>query len=57
MADIRVDQVIEFQRLFLVRMRAEYADVLAELAGGKVSDKAVESIEKVAGEVCLHLGK
>ena len=57
MADIRVDQVIEFQRLFLTRMRAEYAGVLAELGAGKVSDGAAKSIEKVAADVCLHLGK
>ena len=57
MANIRVDQVIEFQRLFLTRMRAEYAGVLAELGAGKVSDGAAKSIEKVAADVCLHLGK
>ena len=36
MADIRVDQVIEFQNLFLERMRASYPEVLAELQAGKV---------------------
>ena len=57
LADIRVDQVTEFQRLFLARMRAEHADVLAELGAGEVSDTATGCIEKLAGDVCLHLGK
>jgi F-type H+-transporting ATPase subunit alpha len=57
MADIRIDQVIEFQGLFLERMRAEHADVLEELGEGKVSDRAESVIEKLAAEVCLHLGK
>ncbi len=57
MADIRVDQVIEFQRLFLTRMKAEHGDILDELGAGKVPDRAVAVIEKVAADVCLHLGK
>ena len=57
MSDIRIDQVIEFQGLFLERMRAEHSDVLDELGAGKVSDRAEKIIEKLAAEVCLHLGK
>jgi len=57
MADIRVDQVIEFQGLFLDRMRASYARILEELGAGVVSDGAGAAIERVAADVCRHLGK
>ncbi len=57
MADIRVDQVIEFQHLFLTRMKAEHGDILDELGAGNVPDRAVAVIEMVAADVCLHLGK
>jgi len=52
MADIPIAKVQEFQKLFLERMRASHADVLSELAAGKVPDGAVAAIEKVASEVC-----
>ncbi|MBR5906180.1 MAG: F0F1 ATP synthase subunit alpha [Bacteroidales bacterium] len=57
MADIRVDQVIEFQGLFLDRMRASHGKILEELGAGVVSDGAGAAIEKVAADVCRHLGK
>ncbi|MBQ2108150.1 MAG: F0F1 ATP synthase subunit alpha [Bacteroidales bacterium] len=57
MADIRVDQVIEFQGLFLERMRASYPEVLAELQAGKVSPETEKVLTDVASEICLHLGK
>jgi F-type H+-transporting ATPase subunit alpha len=57
MADIRVDQVIEFQNLFLERMRASYPEVLAELQAGKVSPETEKVLTDVASEICLHLGK
>ncbi len=57
MADIRVDQVIEFQNLFLERMRASYPEVLAELQAGKVSSETEKVLTDVASEICLHLGK
>ena len=57
MADIRVDQVIEFQNLFLERMRASYPEVLAELQAGKVSPETEKELTDVASEICLHLGK
>ena len=56
-ADIRVDQVIEFQNLFLERMRASYPEVLAELQAGKVSPETEKVLTDVASEICLHLGK
>lgn len=57
MADIRVEQVQEFQKLFLDRMRGFHADVLEELGAGVVSEQAGPVIESVAKEVCLLLGK
>ena len=57
MADIRVDQVIDFQNLFLERMRASYPEVLAELQAGKVSPETEKVLTDVASEICLHLGK
>ena len=57
MADIRVDQVIEFQGLFLDRMRASHSKILEELGAGIVSDGAGAAIERVAADICRHLGK
>ena len=57
MADIGVEDVLDFQRLFLERMRASHPDILDELGRGIVSDRAEDIIKKVAAEVCLHLGK
>ena len=52
MADIRVDQVREFQDAFLQRMRAAHSeDVLKPLSEGKITDEIGQIIEKVAGEV------
>ena len=57
MADIRIDQVIEFQKLFLERMRVAHRDVLDLLGSGKISDEAVAVIEKEAGLVCMQLAQ
>ena len=57
MADIGVEDVLDFQKLFLERMRASHSDILDELGRGIVSDRAEDIIKKVAAEVCLHLGK
>ena len=57
MADIGVEDVLDFQKLFLERMRASHPDILDELGRGIVSDRAEDIIKKVASEVCLHLGK
>ena len=57
MSDIRVDQVIEFQTLFLDAMRASHQDVLDELGRGVVSEGAEKTIREVASHICRHLGK
>ena len=57
MADIQVNQVIEFQNLFLDRMRNSYKDVLDELQSGVVSPRSEDVLKRVASDVCHHLGK
>lgn len=57
MAPIRIDQVHEFQNLFLTKMRAEHADVLASLAGGNLTEADTAAIEKTAGLVCKSLAE
>ncbi len=55
MADIGIDRVREFQTLFLDRMRASHADVLDELAAGKISEGGIAAIEAEASDICLQL--
>ena len=55
MADLRIDQVIPFQGLFLDRMRAAHQDILDALAAGQVPDNAAAVIEKEATDVCRGL--
>ena len=55
MADIRVDQVIEFQKLFLNKMRADHQDVLDTLGEGKVGADAESVMKKEAAEICSML--
>ena len=55
MADIRIDQVIEFQSLFLDRMRASHQDILDALGAGKIPDDAGAVIEREAAELCRLL--
>jgi len=55
MADIRIDQVREFQTMFLDRMRAAHADVLELLGAGKLTDEAQEVIAKEASDICKSL--
>ena len=55
MADICIDQVPEFQKLFLEMMRLQHRDVLDMLAQGKVTEEATGIIEKVSGDICLQL--
>ena len=57
MASIAIDQVGEFQKLFLERMRASHQDIIDTLASGTVNDDCTKIIESVAADVCLHLGK
>ena len=55
MADFSVDQVPEFQGLFLDRMRAGHQDVLDALGGGKIDESMTSVIEKVASAVVASL--
>ena len=51
MRDIRIDQVKEFQGLFLDRMRASHQDVLDTLASGKIDESLTSVIESVVADV------
>ena len=55
MADLRVDQVIEFQGLFLDRMRGAHQDILDALGAGQVPDAATRILEEEAAGVCRLL--
>ena len=55
MADLRIDQVIEFQGLFLDRMRGAHAEILAALSEGKIPDDAPAVIEQEAADICRLL--
>ena len=55
MAPIGIDQVPEFQNMFLTKMRAEHADVLASLASGALTEHDVAEIESTADLVCKSL--
>ena len=55
MASIAVDQVIEFQKAFLDRMRASHSGILEELGRGVISEGAAPAIEKVAADICRQL--
>ena len=52
MADLRIDQVIEFQSLFLDRMRASHQGLLDDLALGKMPEEAPKIFEQEAAELC-----
>ena len=51
MKDIAIDQVKEFQTLFLGRMRATHQDILDTLASGKLDDSLTAVIESEAAAV------
>ncbi len=55
MAELEIGQVIEFQGLFLDRMRGAHQDILDELACGKMPDGAAEVIEQEAADLCRLL--
>ena len=55
MADLQIGQVIEFQSLFLDRMRGSHQDILDELGRGKMPDGAPEVIEQEAADLCRLL--
>ncbi len=49
--DVPVENVIDFQTEFLHFMESKHNDVLKELAGGKLSDKATEILTQVASDI------
>ncbi|MCR5351789.1 MAG: F0F1 ATP synthase subunit alpha [Bacteroidales bacterium] len=55
MADLRISQVIEFQALFLDRMRSKHQDILDALGAGQVPDEAPAVIEQEAKDICALL--
>ena len=55
MKDIRIDQVKEFQSLFLDGMRASHQDVLDTLASGKIGEEETSAIEREAALVVASL--
>ncbi len=57
MAGIEVDQVQEFQSMFLDRMRAGHKDVLEQLAAGKIDDSLTSVIEAEAASVVKYLSE
>ena len=57
MAELRIDQVVEFQGLFLDRMRGAHADILAALSEGKMPDDAPAVIEQQAADICRLLNQ
>lgn len=52
MADIDVEQVADFQKLFLDRMRSTHSDTLDDLSSGKVGDEQTSVIRQEAASVC-----
>ncbi|MDO5442179.1 MAG: F0F1 ATP synthase subunit alpha [Bacteroidia bacterium] len=55
MKDIRIEQVREFQNLFLERMRASHQDVLDAFAAGKLDAEYTAVVEEVAGLVSASM--
>ena len=55
MSELRIDQVIQFQGLFLDRMRASHQDLLDAMAGGKMPDDAPAILEQTAMDICKML--
>ncbi len=49
--DVPVDKVINFQTEFLHFMEEKHKDVLDELASGKLTDNATETLTKVAADI------
>lgn len=55
MADLKVDQVPEFQSLFLDRMRAGHKDALDALGSGKIDESITSVIEETAAAVVASM--
>ena len=48
---VPVENVKEFEKDFLVFLRAKHADVLATLKAGKLTDEVIDTLEKAAKEI------
>lgn len=55
MASIDLEQVDQFQNLFLTKMRSDHQDVLNDLAAGNLSPEDCKVIEESAALVCKSL--
>ena len=51
MRDVPVDQIRQCQDQFLDGMRSSHADVISELASGKLEDASIKVIEEVMGNI------
>ena len=51
MRDVPVDQIRQCQDQFLDSMRSSHADVISELASGKLEDASIKVIEEVMGNI------
>ena len=51
MRDVPVDQIRQCQDQFLDSMRTAHADVISELASGKLEDASIKVIEEVMGNI------
>ena len=51
MRDVPVDQIRQCQEQFLDSMRTAHADVISELASGKLEDASIKVIEDVMGNI------
>ena len=49
--DVPVESIIDFETEFIHHLEEKHADVLTELAEGKLTDKATETLKKVAADV------
>ena len=55
LADVPLESVREFERLFLDRMHASHQEVLDALGAGTIDDALTSVIEKTAAEVVLQM--
>ena len=55
MSDIPVDRVVEFQGIFLDRMRSLHPEILADLEAGKFNDEVASALEAEAKSVCTQM--
>ena len=49
--DVPTDKIRDFQENYLSIMQAKYQDVLAELKQGKLTDKGIKTMKKIAAEI------